>query len=86
MLEQRQFRPNPFERLGAQWCRIMHGSPMWPVRGRYRCRACGRSYVVPWASESAAEPAPIQMRPNLAAYSVNSGNYNPRGFAPERQP
>jgi hypothetical protein len=51
MIDQRPFRPNLFERLAAMWCRIMHDSPMWPVRGRYRCRACGRRYVVPWASD-----------------------------------
>ena len=73
MLDQRQFRPNLLERLGVQWCRIMHDSPMWPVRGRYRCRACGRSYVVPWASEPAAEPVPIRIRTNLAPYSLKSG-------------
>jgi len=70
MSGQHQFRPSLFERLGAQWCRIMHDSPMWPVRGRYRCRACGRSYVVPWASELSAEPAPIRISANLAPYSL----------------
>jgi hypothetical protein len=73
MSGQRRFRPNLFERLGAQWCRIMHDSPMWPVRGRYRCRACGRSYLVPWVSEPAAEPALIRLAANLAPYSLKSG-------------
>lgn len=73
MLDQRQFRPNLLERLAAQWCRIMHNSPTWPVRGRYRCRACGRSYLVPWASEPSAEPIPIRISANLALYSLKSG-------------
>lgn len=67
MSGQRQFRPNLFERLGAQWCRIMHDSATWPLRGRYRCRACGRSYLVPWASGLAAEPIPAD------PYSLKSG-------------
>jgi hypothetical protein len=73
MLDQRQFRPNLFQRLGARWCRIMHDSPMWPVRGRYRCRACGRSYLVPWADEPAAEPVLVRIPTNLAPYSLKSG-------------
>jgi len=30
------------------WCRLMHPAPMWPVHGRYRCRACLREYPVYW--------------------------------------
>jgi hypothetical protein len=76
MSDQRQFRPNLFERFGTWWCRIMHDSPMWPVCGRYRCRACGRSYLVPWAGETvdpAAEPFPIRISTNLAPYSLRNG-------------
>jgi hypothetical protein len=36
------------EWLGVLWCRLMHPSPMWPIRGHYRCRACGRSYLIAW--------------------------------------
>ena len=46
------------ERLGVLWCRLMHGSPMWPIRGRYRCRTCGRSHLIVWAAglaETAAD-------------------------------
>ena len=63
MSDQRKLRPNFFERLGIRWCRMMHDAPMWPIRGRYRCRACGRSFLVPWASGPAAEPVPIWIRP-----------------------
>jgi hypothetical protein len=38
--------------LGSQlaelWCRSLHPAPMWPVKGRYRCPVCLRSYPVPW--------------------------------------
>jgi len=39
------------ERLGTIWCAVMHDSPMWPIHGRYECRACGRHYPVPWAED-----------------------------------
>jgi hypothetical protein len=35
--------------FGALWCDFMHDSPMWPIRGKYECRTCGRRYPVPWA-------------------------------------
>ena len=63
MLHQQEFRPNLFERLSIWWCRTMHDSPMWPLRGHYRCRACGRSFPVQWAGEPAAAPVPIWIRP-----------------------
>ncbi len=31
-------------RMGAAWCRMSHGSVMWPVHGEYQCRTCGRRY------------------------------------------
>jgi hypothetical protein len=61
MRNQRKFRPNLIERLGVQWCRMMHDSAMWPMRGRYQCRACGRSYLVPWDGEP-ANPVPLPIR------------------------
>lgn len=36
-------------RLGILWCSVMHNDAMWPIRGNYRCRTCGRYYLVPWA-------------------------------------
>jgi hypothetical protein len=62
MLAQRKLRPNLFEHLRILWCRMMHDSPMWPIRGQYRCRSCGRSFLVPWVSEPAAEPVEIWIR------------------------
>lgn len=56
-------------RFGTLWCDCMHDSPMWPVRGEYECRTCGRRCPVPWAGvrfspESgqriAAEPARLR--------------------------
>ena len=63
MFEVSKSRPNFFARLGAWWCRAMHDSPMWPVHGHYRCRACGRNFPVPWTAEKAAEPVLILVRP-----------------------
>ena len=36
-------------RIGALWCSLMHGSPMWPIHGHYQCRICARQFPVPWA-------------------------------------
>jgi hypothetical protein len=30
------------------WCQFAHPAPMWPVKGRYRCPKCLRSYPVAW--------------------------------------
>jgi len=30
------------------WCRAFHPEPYWPVHGHYCCRACTRTYPVPW--------------------------------------
>jgi hypothetical protein len=62
VLDQRQFRPSLFERLSIRWRRMMHDSPMWPIRGHYRCRTCGRRFPVQWASE-AADRVRIWVRP-----------------------
>ena len=31
-----------------QWCYVMHPAPMWPVRGKWRCRRCLREFPVRW--------------------------------------
>ena len=49
-------------RLGALWCSVMHGAPMWPMHGTYQCRECGRCYPVPWAGERVRQPVPLMMR------------------------
>jgi hypothetical protein len=41
-------------KLGIFWCSLMHNALMWPIRGNYRCRTCGRNYLVPWESRRAA--------------------------------
>lgn len=63
MFDQPKFRPNLFQRWGIRWCRMMHDAPMWPIRGHYQCRSCGRSFQVPWAEISAPEPVRIWVRP-----------------------
>jgi hypothetical protein len=30
------------------WCRHFHDAIYWPVRGRYRCAKCLRTWDVPW--------------------------------------
>lgn len=47
-------------RIGAAWCSLMHDSPRWPIRGRYRCGTCGRQYRVPWAATES--PAAARVR------------------------
>ena len=56
MSNQRKFHPSLLECLGIWWCRMMHNSPMWPISGHYRCRACGRNFVVSWAGSQVDEP------------------------------
>lgn len=62
MSEQRELRPNIASGLGGLWCRLMHAAPMWPIRGSYQCRTCGRSYPVPWAGESLVQPARLAIQ------------------------
>jgi hypothetical protein len=68
-------------RFGTFWCDFMHDSPMWPIRGEYECRTCGRHYPVPWARDRflpasgrliAAEPAPLRRAgiPSLRSASL----------------
>jgi len=63
-MEQVELIPNIAERIGALWCRLMHAAPMWPMRGRYTCRKCGRSYPVPWAGERLVRPARLAIQQN----------------------
>ncbi len=37
-------------------CRLLHGRPMHPVNGQYRCRRCLRTWPVPW--ERIPKPRP----------------------------
>jgi len=68
-------------RFGTLWCDFMHDSPMWPIRGEYECRTCGRRYPVPWAGDRflpasgkliAAEPARLRRAviPSLRSASL----------------
>jgi hypothetical protein len=51
MLEPTKQESSLAERLSIFWCAMMHDEPMWPIHGNYRCRLCGRSYLVPWEGE-----------------------------------
>jgi hypothetical protein len=46
-------------KLALFWCNVMHDAAMWPIHGRYQCRSCGRSYLVPWAAKNLAQPQPL---------------------------
>lgn len=43
------------------WCGLMHDSPMWPIHGQYRCRTCGRRYLVPWSAAVPSAPEARQL-------------------------
>ncbi len=46
------------DQFSEAWCKTMHPSPMWPIHGAYRCRACHRSFPVEWEAKSrTAAPA-----------------------------
>jgi len=36
------------EATGKTWCKVAHPDPMWPVKGKYICPTCQRSYPVLW--------------------------------------
>jgi hypothetical protein len=46
--ESKRGQKMPTKSLSDLWCNVMHESPMWPIHGHYKCRACGRIYRVPW--------------------------------------
>jgi hypothetical protein len=37
-----------WSKLSNLWCYFMHGEPLRPVNGHYRCPDCYRLYPVPW--------------------------------------
>lgn len=43
--------------IGRGWCRMIHRSPRWPIRGQYECSICLRRYPVPWANQWAPAPS-----------------------------
>jgi hypothetical protein len=53
-------------RLAGAWCRLMHGAPMWPIHGRYRCATCMRVYPVPWEAAAGPRPQPVHSRARVA--------------------
>lgn len=59
MSQLQRFGNRLLETLGALWCRLMHHEPMWPIRGNYECRICGRRFPVPWENEHLAGPVTV---------------------------
>ena len=51
-----------FRWLGGRWCHVTHPDPMWPIKGRYRCMKCHRTYPVPW-SGTEGRPAAAKAEP-----------------------
>ncbi len=49
-------------RVGFWWCDLMHNAPMWPIRGQYECRTCGRHHSVPWSNRPNARQAMASVR------------------------
>jgi hypothetical protein len=47
-----------WNRASIGWCRTFHPETLWPVHGHYRCRACLRTYPVPWQEGNALAPKP----------------------------
>jgi hypothetical protein len=37
------------KRIRNLWCEMLHHDRTWPINGQYKCRSCGRLYLVPWA-------------------------------------
>jgi len=50
-----QIIQNSIRSLAEGWCHFMHPDPLWPVKGRYRCPACYRTYPVPWANTGSSQ-------------------------------
>jgi hypothetical protein len=51
-------------RIGTVWCDLLHESLLWPARGHYECRTCGRRYsafaeasIATWTKRAALKPA-----------------------------
>ena len=47
-----------WNRASIRWCRTFHPETFWPVHGHYRCRACLRTYPVPWQEGDTLPPKP----------------------------
>ena len=47
-----------WSRLARFWCHFMHPAPMWPMKGRYQCPTCLRTYPVPWEQGACAAKQP----------------------------
>jgi hypothetical protein len=43
------------DQIGTLWCSFSHASATWPIHGKYACGVCGRTYPVPWESNSQSE-------------------------------
>jgi hypothetical protein len=51
------------KRIEKWWCRHFHHGTFWPVRGRYRCSVCLRTWDVPWEQAPVASTRQDYSRP-----------------------
>ena len=58
--------------VGTLWCKLAHGSVMWPVHGKYECGECGRLYPAFVSSAVASQPAETALQPRVTGHSVRT--------------
>jgi hypothetical protein len=64
------------------WCTLTHPSPMWPVKGQYRCPKCLRVYPVKWETPNGHEahrPASkqvLELRPREQTAAAGVGMFS----------
>ena len=58
------------ERWAEWWCYVFHSDTMWPLRDRYCCRTCRRTYPVPWANSGWGPVSIAPRRANSVPVSV----------------
>jgi len=63
-----------WNRASIGWCRTFHPEPLWPVHGKYRCRACLRMYAVPWQEGDVLPTRPATSQA-AAPVSANAAHY-----------
>ena len=58
-------------RVAAEWCRLTHPAPMWPVNGYYKCPVCLHAYPVPW-EHPAKTVEPAQKREEAVTHPAHA--------------
>jgi hypothetical protein len=59
-------------KLAETWCRLAHGAPMWPIRGKYRCSTCFRTYAVAWEAAPEDTRGSAWGRPHSAIHITSA--------------